>query len=93
MQNRVAPWSCARRAAANKDRVIVLGEQRFETIDALAAGKFNAEVEDVLAFLVEHCFGEAEFGNLCAHHPAGLRILVENDALVAHGREITRHSQ
>src|SRR5262249_49360891 len=51
---KIAP---ARRAAANKDRVIVLGEQHFETVNALAAGKFNAEVKDVLAFLVEHCFG------------------------------------
>jgi len=44
----VAP---ARRTRADEDRVPSLREQRLEAVDALAAVKFDAEVEDVVAFL------------------------------------------
>ena len=43
------------------------GEQRLQAVDALAADKFDAEIEDVIAFLVDHGFRQAEFRNLaCA---------------------------
>src|SRR6266571_1391664 len=85
--------AAARCAAADEDRVIILGEQSFQAVDAFAADKFDAEIEDVLAFLVEHGFRQAEFRNLRAHHTAGLRILIHDDAVVAHRREIARHRQ
>src|ERR1700740_3214170 len=80
--------AAARRAAADKDRIIILGQQRFEAVDALTANKFDAEIENVLAFLVEHGFRQAEFRDLRAHHAAGLRILIENGAVVTHRREV-----
>src|SRR6516225_4400235 len=81
------------RGAADKDRVIILGKERFEAVNALAADELDAEVEDVLAFLVEHSFRQAEFRNLRAHHTAGLRVLIENDAVIAQRREVARHRQ
>ena len=85
--------AAARRAAADEDRVKVFGEQRLHAVDALAADEFDAEIEDVAAFLVDHAFRQAEFRNLRAHHAAGLRVLIEHDAFVAHRREIARHRE
>src|SRR5580658_9821063 len=82
-----------RRAAADEDRVEIFREQRFETVDALAADKFDADIEDVLAFLVEDFFRQAEFRNLRAHHAAGLRIGIEHDAGIAHRRQVARHRE
>ena len=62
----------ARRAGADEDRVPVFGQQRLQAVDALAAAKLDAEVEDVAAFLVDDGFGQAESGNLRADHAAGL---------------------
>ncbi len=56
--------AAARRAAADEDRVEVFGEQRLQAVDALAADKFDAEIEDVIAFLVDARFpagGISEF--------------------------------
>src|SRR5262249_44671786 len=83
----------ARRAAADKDRVVALGEQRLHAVDGAAADKFDAEVEDVAAFLVDHRIGQAEFRDLRTHHAAGLRVLVEDDAFIAERREIARDRQ
>ena len=55
--------------------------------------KFDAEIEDVVAFLVDHRLRQAEFRDLRAHHAAGFRILVEHDAFVAERREIARHRE
>src|SRR5205807_1821807 len=67
--------AAARRARTDEDRVPVLRQQRLEAVDAIAAAKFHAEVEDVIAFLVDDGFGQAEAWNLRADHAAGLRIL------------------
>ena len=83
----------ARRAATDEDGVKVLGEQRLEAVDAFAADEFDAEIEDVIAFLVDDAFRQAEFRNLRAHHAAGFRVLVEHDAVVTHRREIARHGK
>ena len=64
----VAP---ARRAGADEDRVVVLGEQRLQAVDALAAAELDAEVEDVADLLVDHRFGQAEARDLRADHAAG----------------------
>ncbi len=85
--------AAARRAAADKDGVKIFREQRLEAVDALAADEFDAEIEDVIAFLVDDRFRQAEFRNLRAHHAAGFRILVEHDAGVAHRREVARHRE
>src|SRR3974390_2024153 len=80
--------AAARRAAADKDRVEILGKQRSHAADTVAADEFDAEIEDILAFLVEHAFRQAEFWDLRAHHAAGPRILIEHDAVISHGREV-----
>src|SRR5262249_10275618 len=71
--------AAARRAAADEDGVEILGEQRLEAVDAFAADKFNAEIEDIIALLVDDGFRQTEFWNLRAHHAAGFRILIEHD--------------
>ncbi len=85
--------AAARRAAADEHRIEIFGEQRLHAVDALAADEFDAEIEDVTAFLVEHCFRQAEFRNLRAHHAAGQRVLVEHDAFVTHRGKIARDRQ
>ena len=48
--------AAARRAGADEDRVVVFGQQRLHAVDAFAAAEFDAEVEDVAAFLVDARF-------------------------------------
>src|SRR5262245_66657365 len=86
----VAP---AWRARADEDRIPALREQRLEAVDALAAVKFDAEVEDVVAFLVDDGFGQAEARDLRADHAAGLRILIEDHAVVAERREVAGNGE
>ncbi len=83
----VAP---ARRAGADEDRVPAFGEQRLQAVDALAADELDAEVEDVVALLVDDRFGQAEARDLRADHAARLRVLVEHDAVIAERREVAR---
>ena len=85
--------AAARRAAADEHRVPSAFEQRAHAVDALSGAKLDAEVEHVAHFLVDHRVGQAELGNLRAHHAAGLRIAVEHDAFVAERREIARDRQ
>ena len=74
----VAP---ARRAGADEDRVPAFGQQRLQAVDALAADELDAEVEDVVAFLVDDGFGQPEARDLRADHAARLRVLVEHHAV------------
>ncbi len=83
----------ARRAGADEHRVPALGEQRLQAVDRAAAAKLDAEIEDVVALLVDHLVGEAELGDLRAHHAAGAEVAVEHDAFVAHRREIARDGE
>src|SRR5580692_5026558 len=89
----LAAWNieiaAAWRAAADKDGVVILGEQRLHAVDALIADKLDAKVEDVVTFLVDDAFRQAELWNLRTHHAAGLRILIEHDALVTHRGEVS----
>ena len=65
--------AAARRAGADEDRVPAFRQQRLHAVDALAAAEFDAEVEDVAAFLVDDGVGQAEFRDLRADHAAGFR--------------------
>ncbi len=86
----VAP---ARRAGADEDRVEVLGQQRLHAVDAGAAAEFDAEIEDVAAFLVDDAVGQTEFRDLRADHAAGLRVGIEHHAVIADRRQIARHGE
>ena len=61
--------------------------------DPATADKFDAEAEDVSAFLVDHRVGEAEFRDLRAHHPARLGVLIEHHAGISEGCEVARHRE
>src|SRR5262249_29187911 len=78
----------ARRAAADEDRIPTLRHQRLEAVDAFAAAKFDPEIEDVVAFLVDNGFRQAEARDLRADHAARLWILIEYHAFVAERREV-----
>ena len=86
----VAP---ARRAAADEHGVPAFGEQLLHAVDALAAAEFDAEIEHVADFLVDHGIGKAELGYLRADHAAGARVAVEDHAFVAERRQVARHRQ
>src|SRR5262249_58440215 len=79
-----------RRAPPREDRSPASRQQRLETVDAIAAVKFDAEVEDIVAFLVDDRFRQTEARNLRADHAAGLRILVEHRAMIAERRQVAR---
>src|SRR5207302_5818065 len=84
----VAP---ARRAGTYEHRIVVLGEQRLEAADTLAADELDAEVENVTTLLVDDGFGQAELRDLGADHSAGLRVGVEHHAMVAERRKVARN--
>ncbi len=81
----VATARCAR---ADENGIPVFGQQGLQAVDAPAAAKLHAEIEDVAAFLVDDGFGQPEAGNLRADHAAGLRILIEHHAVIAERREV-----
>ncbi len=83
----------ARRAAAHHDRVVALGQQCGEAVDARSATELDAHVEDIADLLVDHRLGKAKLRDLTAYHPAGLRVAVEDCALVAERRQVARRSQ
>ena len=56
--------AAARRAGADEDRVVVFAEQPLQAVDALAALELDAEIEDVIGFLIDHGIRQPEFRNL-----------------------------
>src|SRR6202011_533175 len=61
--------------------------------DALAGPELDAEIEDVVGFLVDHRVGQAEFRNLRAHHAARPGIGIEYDAAIAERGEVAGHRE
>ena len=59
-------FAAARRAGADEDRVVILGEQLLHALDAMTALELDAEVEDVVGLLVDHGIGQAEFRDLAS---------------------------
>src|SRR5207245_5277092 len=82
--------AAARRARTDEDRIPALRQQRLEAVDALAAVKFDAEIEDIVAFLVDDRFRQTEARNLRADHAAGLGVLVEHHAVITERRQVAR---
>ncbi len=80
----------ARRSAADEHRVEALPQERLHAVDALAGTEIDAHVEHVAHLLVDDALGQAELGDLRAHHPARLAVAVEHDELVAERCEIAR---
>src|ERR1700680_1915459 len=85
--------TAARRAGADKDRVVVFTEQLLQAVDAVTALEVDAEVEDVIGFLVDHRVRQPEFRNLGPHHAARLGVGIEHGAVIAERGEIARHRQ
>src|SRR3984893_19118026 len=86
----VAP---ARRAAADEDRIPILRQQGFQAVDTLAPAKLDAEIEDVVAFLIDDGFRQSEPRDLRADHAARLGILIEDDTMIAERRKVTGDCQ
>src|SRR5262249_13717593 len=87
--------AAARCAAADEDGVVAFAfvEQCFQTVDANAPAKLDAEIEDVAHFLVDHGLRQPELGDLAADHPSSLRVAVVDDALVTERSQISGNSQ
>src|ERR1700712_3015335 len=81
-------FAAARRAGADEDGVVIFTEQLLQAVDAVSALELDAEVEDVIGFLVDHLVRQPEFRNLATHHTAGLRIRIEHGAVIAERREV-----
>ncbi len=79
----------ARCTGADENRVIPFGQQALHRIDVDAAAQFDAEIEDVAGFLVDHFLGQTEAGDLRADHAARLRILIEQNDLVPERGKVT----
>ena len=85
--------AAARRAGADEDRVIVLGQQRLQAVDPLAEPHLRAEVGDVADFLVDDFLRQAEFRDLAADHAAGARVADRRRPVVAQRREVAGNRQ
>src|ERR1700738_211076 len=86
----VAP---ARRAAADEERTPIPRQQGFQAVDTLAPAKLDAEIEDVVAFLIDDGFRQSEPRDLRADHAARLGILIEDDTIIAERRKVTGDCQ
>src|ERR1700686_7826 len=86
-------FAAARRAGADKDRIVVFAEQFLQAVDALTAFELDAEIEDVIGFLVDHRIRQPEFRNLGSHHAARLRIGIEHRAVIAERRQVARDGE
>src|SRR5262249_37011770 len=76
-------FAAARRARADKDRIVVVGKQLLHAVDARAAFELDPKIEDVIRLFVNDGIGQAEFWNLRPHHAAGFRIGIEYGAMIA----------
>src|SRR5690606_9080286 len=85
--------AAARRAGADEDGVVTLGENALEAIDVGVEMRDDTHVEDVADFFVEHGFGQTERRNLAAHETAARFLLVVNVDGVAIRHQIARHGQ
>ena len=54
--------AAARRAGADEDRVVVLGQQLLQAVDTMTALELDAEVEDVVGLFVDHRVRSRNFG-------------------------------
>src|ERR1700741_5685458 len=86
-------FASARRAATDKDGVIIFGNQRLHAVDAVAEPQLRLEIGDVADFLIEHAFGQTELGNLRAHHATGMRIGIVHDAAVAERQKVAGNGE
>src|SRR5262249_10734005 len=76
------------RSGADKDGVAIPGEQLSEAVDGLTATELDAEIENVVAFLIDDGLRQAEPRNLRADHAAGLGVAIEHHAGVAERSEV-----
>jgi hypothetical protein len=86
-------FAAARRAGADEHRIVIFGKKTLQAVDALAALELDAEIEDVVGFLIDHRIRQPEFRNLGSHHAAGFAVGIEHRAVIAERREIPRHRQ
>src|SRR5207247_8514889 len=86
----VAP---ARRARADEDGIVVLGEQLLHAADLGAALELHAQIEDIAHLLVDHFHRQPEARDLRPDHAARARVLVEYGDRVAERREIARDGE
>src|ERR1019366_8835218 len=62
-------------------------------VDPLAAFECDAEIKNVIGFLVDHGIRQPEFRDLGSHQAAGLRIGIEHRAVVTERREVAGHRE
>ena len=80
----LAPW----RAGPDEHRVEVLLEQRAQARDRRVEAKVDAHVDDGGDLLVEDLCREPERGDVGAHEPARLVMLLEDDHVVAERHQV-----
>ena len=70
-------------AAADKDRIVLLIEQRAQALYRCVVPNLGAHVDDALRLFVEHLLGEPERRNVYAHKAARLRVLFVDHDFIA----------
>ena len=83
----------ARSAGADKHRVPLLRQQRFQALHPLAEMRHRLVAQDIIHLFVDHALRQAEAWDLGADHAAALGVGVEDVDLVAQRQEIARHCQ
>ena len=85
--------AATRRAAADEHRVVALGQQILHRFDAAVTDEFDAQIEDVAGFLVDHFLRQAEPRHLGTHEAAWFGIGLKYGHPVAQRGEIAGDGQ
>ncbi|OIQ71442.1 hypothetical protein GALL_469390 [mine drainage metagenome] len=85
--------AAARGAAADENRVVILGEELLQAIDPVTQAHFGAKSGDVADFLVNDFFRQTEFRNLRADHAARPGIPVIDDDMITQRCQVAGHCQ
>ena len=80
-------------AAAHEHRVVLLIEERSQTLHRRVVSHLGAHVDDALGLFVEHLLGKAKRRDVHAHQSTGLRVLLVDHHLVAQRQQIVGHGE
>ena len=85
--------AAARRAGTDEHRVVAFLYKRLEALDALPEASLDPETRDVADFLVDDLLRQPEARDLAADHAPAPRLPIEQNELVAQGREVACNRQ
>lgn len=89
----VAQNMAARRAGADEESIVALGEHGLKAVDPVVEMGGHAHLEDVIDLGGQHRIRQAEGGQLAAHEAATQGLIIKEINLVTQHHQIPRHGQ